>query len=83
MLDLNGAKLEGESFAPGGYARTVDGDPTTGDLLRLAAATEVALSAAESLGPNVADEATLVELRELHDRAHEALGRLEHRVDVR
>ena len=41
------------------------------------------LAAAEGIGANIVDEATLVELRELHDRAHEALSRVEHRVDVR
>jgi hypothetical protein len=61
----------------------VDRDSTVNDLLRLTAATEVALSVAEGIGANIADEATLVELRELHDRAHEALSRIEHRVDVR
>jgi hypothetical protein len=60
----------------------VDRDSTVNDLLRLTAATEVALSVAEGIGENIADEATLVELRELRDRAHEALSRLEHRVDV-
>jgi hypothetical protein len=65
-----------------GYAGVVDRDSAINDLLRLTAATEVALSVAEGIGSNIADEATLVELRELHDRAHEALGRLEHRVDV-
>lgn len=57
-------------------------DSTVNDLLRLIAATDVALSVAEGIGANIADEATLVELRELHDRAHAALSGLEHRVDV-
>jgi hypothetical protein len=61
----------------------VDRDSTVNDLLRLTAATEVALSVAEGIGANIADEATLVELRELHDRAWEALSRIEQRVDAR
>ena len=61
----------------------MDRDSTVNDLLRLTAATEVALSVAEGIGTNIADEATLVELRELHDRAREALSRIEQRVDVR
>jgi len=60
----------------------VDRDSTVNDLLRLTAATEVALSIAEGVGANIADEATLVELRELHDRARDALSRVEQRVDV-
>jgi hypothetical protein len=61
----------------------VDGDPTAGDLLRLTAAAEVVLNAAQRLGPDVVGEATLAELLELHDRAQRALARVEQRVDVR
>jgi hypothetical protein len=61
----------------------MDADPTADDLLRVAAATEVVLSAAKRLDADIVDDATLAELLELHDRAQRALGRIEHRVDVR
>ena len=61
----------------------MDADPTADDLLRVAAATEVVLSAAERLDADIVDEVTLVELLELHDRTQRALRRIEHRVDVR
>jgi hypothetical protein len=61
----------------------MDGDPTTQDLLRLIAGTEVVLSAARKLDAEIVDEALLADLLDLHDRAERVLGRLEHRVDVR
>jgi hypothetical protein len=82
MLDLDGVKFEGASFAPRGYVGTMDEDPTAGDLLRVIAGTEVVLSAAEKLDPDFVDESILVDLHELHDRASRALARVEHRVDV-
>ena len=61
----------------------MDRDATAGDLLRLTAAAEVVLNAAQRLGAEIVDEATLAELLELHDRAQRVLARVEHRVDVR
>jgi hypothetical protein len=83
MLDLNRPKFTGESFAPPGYAVAVDADSTADDLLRVAAATAVVLSAAERLDADIVDEATLAELLELHDRAQRALSRIEQPSDVR
>jgi hypothetical protein len=60
----------------------MDEDPTVGDLLRVIAGTEVVLNAAEKLDPEFVDEAILVDLQELHDRARRALARVEQRVDV-
>lgn len=51
----------------------MDGDPDVGDLLRLTAATEVVLALAERVDGDIADEAIVVELRELLDRASRAL----------
>jgi hypothetical protein len=82
MLNLDGVKFEGASFAAHGYAGTMDADATAGDLLRVIAGTEVVLSAAEKLDPDIVDEALLAELHDLHDRARRVLGRLERRVDV-
>jgi hypothetical protein len=53
----------------------VDGDLDVGDLLRLAAATEVVLALAAQVDGAIADEATLTELQELLDRANRALQR--------
>lgn len=48
-------------------------------VIRLAAATEVLLTIAEQVDGEIADEATLAELRELRDRAHSALRTLSER----
>jgi len=53
----------------------VDDEPALGDLLRLAAATEVVLALAEQVDGGIADEAILAELHELLDRANRALER--------
>lgn len=58
-----------------GYAGDVDDDPAVGDLLRLAAATEVVLALAERVDGDVADEPMLAELHDLLDRANRALER--------
>jgi hypothetical protein len=63
------------NFPSQGYAAEVHGDPDVGDLLRLAAATEIVLALAERVDGDVADEATLAELHELLDRANGALQR--------
>jgi hypothetical protein len=46
-----------------------------GDLLRLAAATEIVLTLAERVDGDVADVASVAELHELLDRANRALQR--------
>ena len=48
-------------------------DSDRGELLRLAAATELLLSVAERVDGEIADEAILAELYELRDRAYSAL----------
>jgi hypothetical protein len=63
------------NFPGRGYAGEVQGDPDVGDLLRLAAATEIVLALAERVDGDVADEAILAELQELLDRARQALER--------
>ena len=50
-------------------------DPDFGDLLRLAAATEIVLSLAERVDGDIADEPVIAELQELLDRANRALER--------
>jgi hypothetical protein len=58
----------------------LNGDPPErGDLIRLAAATEVLLSVAERVDGELVDEALLADLYELRDRAHTALRRLSER----
>jgi hypothetical protein len=52
----------------------VDRAPEPGDLIRLIAATEIVLAIAERVDADIADEAILAELHELHDRARHALG---------
>jgi hypothetical protein len=54
----------------------LDGDPERGDLIRLAAATEVLLTIAERVDGELVDEALLADLYELRDRAHSELERL-------
>jgi hypothetical protein len=54
----------------------VDAEPESGDLIRLLAATEIALALAERVDGDVADEAIIAELHELHDRARRALRSL-------
>ena len=54
----------------------VDRELAHGDLLRLAATTEVLIALAERIDGKIADEAILAELHELHDRAELALRRL-------
>jgi hypothetical protein len=58
----------------------VDADTETGDLIRLVAATEIVLTLAERIDGEIADEAILAELHELHDRACHALRRLAERA---
>lgn len=54
----------------------MDGDrPDSGDLIRLAAATDVLLAIAERVDGEIADEALLADLRELRERAEAALRR--------
>lgn len=57
----------------------MDGEPDPGDLIRLVAATEVLLAIAERIDGDIADEAILAELHELHDRSRQALRRLTQR----
>lgn len=57
-------------------AGALDGDPERGDLIRLAAATEVLLTIAERVDGELVDEALLADLYELRDRAHSELERL-------
>lgn len=55
----------------------MDGElPDRAELVRLAAATEVLLTVAESVDGEIADEAILADLYELRDRAQSALRRL-------
>jgi hypothetical protein len=55
----------------------MDGETSErGDLVRLAAATEVLLTIAERVDGDIVDEAILAELHELRDRAHSALRRV-------
>jgi hypothetical protein len=54
----------------------VDGEPASGDLIRLVAATEIVLALAERVDEDIADEAMLAELHELHERSSRALRRL-------
>jgi hypothetical protein len=59
---------------------TLDGDPPErGDLIRLAAATEVLLSVAERVDGELVAEALIADLHELRDRAHSALRQLSER----
>jgi hypothetical protein len=53
----------------------MEDDPDVGDLLRLAAASEVVLALAEQVDGDIADEVILAELQELLDRANRALER--------
>jgi hypothetical protein len=58
-------------------AGALNGDPPErGDLVRLAAASEVLLSIAERIDGEFVDEAFLADLYELRDRAYMALERL-------
>jgi hypothetical protein len=58
-------------------ACALNGDPPErGDLMRLAAASEVLLSIAEQVDGEIVDEAVLADLYELRDRAYAALERL-------
>jgi hypothetical protein len=56
--------------------------PDRGELIRLAAATEVLLSVAERVDGEIADEAVIANLYELRDRAHSALRRLGEREEA-
>jgi hypothetical protein len=51
----------------------VDSGPESGDLIRLIAATEIVLAIAERVDADIADDAILAELHELHERARQAL----------
>ena len=51
----------------------MDGEPESGDLIRLVAATEIVITIAERVDGGIADEAIIAELHELHDRACQAL----------
>lgn len=64
------------------YPEVVGGDPERGDLVRLAAATEVLLSIAERVDGEIADEAVLADLYELRDRAYSALRDLSERWEA-
>jgi hypothetical protein len=75
MVARNGTKFESVSFRGRGYAGGMHGDSDVGDLLRLAAATEIVLALAERVDGDVADEAILAELQELLDRTTRALQR--------
>ncbi len=75
MVTRNCSRFESVDFSYAGYATDVDGDPDVGDLLRLAAATEIVLAVAERIDGEIADEAILAELHELLDRANRALQR--------
>jgi hypothetical protein len=58
-------------------AGTLNGEPPErGDLVRLAAATDVLLSIAERVDGEIVDEALIADLYELRDRAYSALQRL-------
>ena len=58
----------------------VDGmPPDRGELVRLAAATELLLSVAERVDGEIADETILADLYELRERTHSALHRLSQR----
>jgi hypothetical protein len=57
----------------------MDGEPESGDLIRLVAATEIVLALAERVDGDIADEAIIAELHELHDRGRQALRRLAER----
>lgn len=54
----------------------MDAAPESGELIRLVAATEIVLDLAERVDGDVADEAIIAELHELHDRARRALRSL-------
>ncbi len=55
----------------------MDRDPAeSGDMMRLAAVTDILIEVAERINGDIADEAILAELHELRDRAHAALRRL-------
>ena len=54
----------------------MDTQPESGDLIRLLAATEIVLALAERVDGDIADEAIIAELHELHDRAGRALRSL-------
>jgi hypothetical protein len=56
-----------------------DGLPDRQALIRLAAATDLLLTLAEQVDGEIADEAIVAELYELHDRAHDALRSLSER----
>jgi hypothetical protein len=56
-------------------ADALNSDPERGDLVRLAAASEVLLSIAEQVNGAIVDEALLADLYELRDRAYSALER--------
>ena len=61
----------------------VDGvHPDRGELIRLAAATELLLSVAERVDGEIADEVILADLYELRDRADSALQRLSQRKEA-
>jgi hypothetical protein len=75
MVVRSPGNFESVKFPHDGYAGEVDGDPRVGDLLRLAAATEIVLTLAERVDGDVADVASLAELHELLDRANRALQR--------
>ena len=61
----------------------VDGvHPDRGELIRLAAATELLLSVAERVDGEIADEVILADLYELRDRADSALQRLSQREEA-
>ena len=60
----------------------MDGDPDRGELIRLAAATEVLLGVAERVDGEIADETILADLYELRDRAYSALHLLSQREET-
>ena len=63
-----------------GMAGDIDGEtPDRGDLIRLTAAVQVLVAIAERVDGEIVDEAILVELYELRDRAESALRRLSER----
>jgi hypothetical protein len=63
-----------------GYPGAVDAElPDRTDLIRLAAVTEIVIAVAERVDGEIADEAVLAELHELHDRALSALRETAHR----
>ncbi len=64
----------GLNFRRTGYAAPVDRELSSrGDLIRLAATTEVLLALAERVDGEIADEAIVAELHELRDRAQSAI----------